>query len=166
MSNDDIMHFLVSHRVLSTCTLANVGMMAATATGPDSGVRDKSSASVSDPQGGAAPAVENMLQLPESKDPEDTSAGLLRYGGSTSGLRVSLTTDDDTADYTVGGGLLWVAEAEVVGIPEEWKVQPPPDLEHVARNDAIAQLLAGESGPSIYVPCLTRKERCMLATGG
>ena len=58
-------------------------------------------------------------------------------------MRVTLGTDDDTADYTMGGGSLWTDGAEVSGVPEAWKVRPPPETDRSSWNDAIAQLLAG-----------------------
>lgn len=75
---------------------------------------------------------------------EDFSLGPLEFGGSTSTIRVTMMTDDDTADFTVGAGSLWADGAEVFGVPEAWKVQPPPETKHASWNFAIAQLLAGK----------------------
>lgn len=75
----------------------------------------------------------------------DASLGPLEFGGSTSTVCVTLLTDDGTSDYTVGGGSLWTDGAEVAGVPEGWKIQPPPETEHSGWNDAIAQILAGIS---------------------
>lgn len=77
------------------------------------------------------------------KEAKDNSPGALQHGGSTSTVFVTLATDDDTADYTVGGGSIWVDTATVVGAPEGWKIQPPAGTEHAAWNDTIAQILAG-----------------------
>lgn len=73
----------------------------------------------------------------------DASLGLLEFGGSTSTVCVTLLTDDGTSDYTVGGGSLWTDGAEIAGVPEGWKIQPPPETEYSGWNDAIAQILAG-----------------------
>lgn len=75
----------------------------------------------------------------------DASSGLLEFGGSTSTLRVTLLANDDTADYTVGAGSLWTDGAEVTGVPEGWKVVPPPETERSAWNDVIAQTLSGKT---------------------
>lgn len=75
---------------------------------------------------------------------QDLSPGPLEFGGSTSTMRVTLLTNDDTADYTLGAGSLWTDGAEIMGVPEGWKVVPPPETERSAWNDAIAQTLAGE----------------------
>lgn len=74
---------------------------------------------------------------------QDVSPGPLEFGGATSTVRVTLLTNDDTADYTLGAGSLWTDGAEIVGVPEGWKVVPPPETEHSAWNEAIAQTLAG-----------------------
>lgn len=74
---------------------------------------------------------------------QDVSLGPLEFGGSTSTMRVTLLTNDDTADYTVGAGSLWADGAEVTGVPEEWKIVPPPETERSAWNESIAQILAG-----------------------
>lgn len=79
----------------------------------------------------------------EGIDAEDTSPGPLEYGGSTSTMRVTLATNDDTADYTLGAGSLWTDGAEVDGLPEGWKVRPPPETERSSWNNAITQILAG-----------------------
>lgn len=76
---------------------------------------------------------------------QDTSLGLLEFGGSTSTMRVTLLTNDDTADYTVGAGSLWAGGAEVTGVPEGWKIVPPPETERSAWNESIAQILAGKT---------------------
>lgn len=76
---------------------------------------------------------------------QDVSPGPLEFGGATSTVRVTLLTNDDTADYTLGAGSLWTDGAEIVGVPEDWKVVPPPETERSAWNDAIAQILAGET---------------------
>lgn len=76
---------------------------------------------------------------------QDVSPGPLEFGGSTSTMRVTLLTNDDTADYTLGAGSLWTDGAEITGVPEGWKVVPPPETERSAWNDAIAQTLAGEN---------------------
>lgn len=76
---------------------------------------------------------------------KDVSLGPLEFGGSTSTMRVTLLTNDDTADYTVGAGSLWADGAEVTGVPEEWKIVPPPETERSAWNESIAQILAGET---------------------
>ncbi|CAB1111613.1 unnamed protein product [Ectocarpus sp. CCAP 1310/34] len=88
----------------------------------------------------------------ESKEPgliddaaiHDASSGLLEFGGSTSTIRVTLLANDDTADYTVGAGSLWIDGAEVTGVPESWKMLPPRDTEHPTWNDAIAKALSGQ----------------------
>ncbi|CAM9893670.1 unnamed protein product, partial [Ectocarpus fasciculatus] len=100
------------------------------------------------------PDAENSEEIvaEESKEPgltdnaaiHDTSSGLLEFGGSTSTIRVTLLANDDTADYTVGAGSLWTNGAEVTGVPEGWKVVPPPETERSAWNDAIAQSLSGQ----------------------
>lgn len=74
---------------------------------------------------------------------KDCSPGPLKFGGSTSTMRITLMTNDDTADYTVGGGSLWTDCAEITGFPEEWRVRPPPETEHSCWNDAISKMLAG-----------------------
>lgn len=75
---------------------------------------------------------------------QDASQGPLEFGGSTSTMRVTLLTNDDTADYTLGAGSLWTDGAEITGVPEGWKVVPPPETERSAWHDAIARaLLAG-----------------------
>lgn len=81
-----------------------------------------------------------------SIEAKDASSGPLRYAGSTSTIRVTLATDDYTADYTVGGGSLWVEGAEITGIPEAWQLQVAAGTEHSAWNDTIAQMLAGGWG--------------------
>lgn len=91
-----------------------------------------------------------------SKTVEDTSPGPLEFGGSTSTLRVALTTDDDTADYTVGAGSLWTDGADITGVPEGWTVQPPPGTERSGWNDAIAHTLAGETcslNANVFTSC-------------
>lgn len=80
------------------------------------------------------------------QEAEDNSPGLLQHGGFTSTISVTLATDDDTADYAVGGGSIWVDTATVVGVPEGWKIQPPAGTEHAAWNNTIAQILAGGIG--------------------
>ncbi|CAN0225260.1 unnamed protein product [Ectocarpus sp. 6 AP-2014] len=100
------------------------------------------------------PDAENLKEVvaEESKEPgltedaaiHDASSGLLEFGGSTSTIRVTLLANDDTADYTVGAGSLWMDGAEVTGVPEGWKVVPPPETERPAWNDAIAQALSGQ----------------------
>lgn len=92
---------------------------------------------------GELPRTAESVVEKEGIDAEDTSPGPLEYGGSTSTLRVTLATDDDTADYTLGAGSLWTDGAEVDGVPEGWKVRPPPETERSSWNDAIAQILAG-----------------------
>lgn len=77
---------------------------------------------------------------------QDASPGPLEFGGSTSTMQVALFTNDDTADYTVGAGSLWADGAEITGVPEGWKVVPPPETERSAWNESIAQTLAGGSG--------------------
>eukprot|EP00903_Cladosiphon_okamuranus_P015485 g14296.t1 len=84
---------------------------------------------------------------------QDVSLGPLEFGGSTSTIRVTLLTNDDTADYTVGAGSLWVDGAEVTGLPEEWKIVPPPETERSAWNESIAQILADEE--SVHVASAT-----------
>lgn len=76
---------------------------------------------------------------------QDVSVGPLEFGGSTSTMKVTLLTNDETADYTVGAGSLWADGAEVTGVPEEWKVVPPPETQRSAWNESIAQVLAGET---------------------
>lgn len=87
--------------------------------------------------------TESVVQKEGDDDAEDTSAGPLEYGGSTSTMRVTLATDDDTADYTLGAGSLWTDGAEIDGVPEGWKVRPPHETERSSWNDAIAQILSG-----------------------
>ena len=77
---------------------------------------------------------------------EDTSHGLLEFAGSTSTLRVTLNTDDGTADYTLGAGSLWMDGAEIEDIPESWKIQPPPETERSLWENVLAEKLAGEIG--------------------
>ncbi|CAM9230645.1 unnamed protein product [Discosporangium mesarthrocarpum] len=72
----------------------------------------------------------------------DESPGLLQFGGSTSTIHVTLQTDDDTADYTVGGGLLWTDGARVTCLPEEWKMTPSPETDHAVWHQSIADKLA------------------------
>lgn len=93
--------------------------------------------------GELTPTTESAVRKEGDDDAEDTSAGPLEYGGSTSTIRVTLATDDDTADYTLGAGSLWTDGAEVGGVPEGWKVRPLPETERSSWNDAIAQILAG-----------------------
>lgn len=76
---------------------------------------------------------------------QDMSVGPLEFGGSTSTMRMTLLTNDETADYTVGAGSLWADGAEVTGVPEGWKVVPPPETERSAWNETIASILSGES---------------------
>ncbi len=111
--------------------------------------------------GEVVPAEENEVDgqaVPAAEDDEvedaaaanavptrDASPGPLEFGGSTSTMRVTLFANDDTADYTVGAGSLWTDGAEVTGVPEGWKVVPPPETERSAWNESIAQTLAGES---------------------
>lgn len=76
---------------------------------------------------------------------QDVSLGPLEFGGSTSTMQVMLFTNDDAADYMVGAGSLWVDGAEVTGVPEGWKVVPPPETQRSAWNESIAQILAGAS---------------------
>ncbi|CAM9278013.1 unnamed protein product [Scytosiphon promiscuus] len=75
----------------------------------------------------------------------DLSPGPLEFGGSTSTVRVTLLTNDETADYTVGAGSLWADGAEVTGVPEGWKVVPPPETERSAWNETIANILSGQA---------------------
>lgn len=93
-------------------------------------------------EGGAEGQDEGVIQDKQAT-PVDTSLGPLEFGGSTSTVCVTLLTDDGTSDYTVGGGSLWTDGAEISGVPEGWKVQPPPETERSGWNDAIAQILAG-----------------------
>ncbi|CAM9510510.1 unnamed protein product, partial [Ectocarpus sp. 12 AP-2014] len=100
------------------------------------------------------PDAENLKEVvaEDSKEPgltddaaiHDASSGLLEFGGSTSTIRVTLLANDDTADYTVGAGSLWMDGAEVTGVPEGWKMVPPPETERPAWNDAIAKALLGQ----------------------
>eukprot|EP00752_Nemacystus_decipiens_P018595 g16673.t1 len=94
-----------------------------------------------------AEAVDNSDDLPATDAAvaaQDVSPGPLEFGGSTSTVRVTLLTNDDTADYTVGAGSLWADGAEVTGLPEGWKIVPPPETERSAWNDSIAQILAAQ----------------------
>ncbi|CAM9120966.1 unnamed protein product [Ectocarpus sp. 4 AP-2014] len=100
------------------------------------------------------PDAENLKEVvtEDSKEPgltddaaiHDASSGLLEFGGSTSTIRVTLLANDETADHTVGAGSLWMDGAEVIGVPEGWKMVPPPETERPAWNDAIAQALSGQ----------------------
>lgn len=90
---------------------------------------------------------------------EDASAGPLEFGGSTSTVRVTLLTNDETADYTVGAGSLWTDGAEVTGVPDGWKVVPPPETERSAWNEVIATILSGESVASWQLLALRPRYR-------
>ncbi|CAM9213823.1 unnamed protein product, partial [Choristocarpus tenellus] len=82
-------------------------------------------------------------QAEETEQEVDESPGLLQVQGSTSTMQVTLLTDDDTADYTVGGTLVWTESARVTGLPEAWKFSPNPETERSEWQEKIAEKLAG-----------------------
>lgn len=89
---------------------------------------------------------------------KDSSSGPLRYGGSTSTIHMTLSTDDDTADYVVGGGFMWVEEAMIAGVPHAWKLEPPPETTPSSWDTMIADMLAGKDfSPSTHVPTTVRR---------
>lgn len=92
---------------------------------------------------------------------QDVSLGPLEFGGSTSTMRVTLLTNDDTADYAVGAGSLWADGAEVTGVPEGWKIVPPPETERSAWNESIAQALAGEKEESSKTATIRSIQICV-----
>lgn len=89
---------------------------------------------------------------------EDTSAGPLEFAGSTSTMRVTFMSDDDTADFTVGAGSLWMDGAKITGVPESWKIEPPPGTAPSSWNSTIVEILAGEvEGRWIWCSSMQRR---------
>lgn len=99
---------------------------------------------------------DDLTEKEKSRIIEDTSAGPLEFAGSTSTVRVTLMSDDDTADCTVGAGSLWMDGAKITGVPESWKIEPPPETAPSSWNSTIAEILAGEV-EGRWVRCLHAK---------
>lgn len=126
---------------------------------PEVNAADPAESALLDPETEAG--GDGLVAKEQPRVVEDTSAGPLEFAGSTSTMQVTLMSDDDTADYTVGAGSLWMDGAKITGVPESWKIQPPPGTDPSSWNSTIAEILAGEvEGRWIRCPSMQRR-RCV-----